>query len=123
VDATARWSDPQGSSPTSTSGPPASPTSRLDSVVDGPLAITQSIRSSVSFDLISGGGVPGVQVSPGRATGSGWTSRYESRKPASASAFDTGHSSDGQSRCEGEFMSPVRNTGTPRRASGASARR
>ena len=31
-------------------------------------------------------GPPGVQVKPGTASGSGWTSRYESRKPASASA-------------------------------------
>ena len=59
----------------STSGPPVSPTSRLASVVDGPVAMTQSIRSSVSVGLIRPGGVPGVQVNPGRATGSGWASR------------------------------------------------
>jgi hypothetical protein len=47
----------------------------LVSVVEGPVAITQSILSSVSFGRIRGGGVPGVQVRPGRAAASGHTSR------------------------------------------------
>ena len=66
LDATARWSEPQGT-PTSTSGPPGSPTSRLASVVAGPVTVTQSIRSSVSRRRMRGGGVPAVQVSPGRS--------------------------------------------------------
>ena len=61
--------------PMSTSGPPGSPTSLLASVVAGPFTVTQSIRSSVSRSRMRGGGVPAVQVSPGRATGSGWISR------------------------------------------------
>ena len=92
LDATARWSEPQGT-PTSTSGPPGSPTSRLASVVAGPVTVTQSIRSSVSRRRMRGGGVPAVHVSPGRSTGSGCASRYESRNPASARAADTGQRS------------------------------
>ena len=94
----------------------------------GPLAVTQSILSSVSRFLMRGGGVPAVHVSPGRATGSGKISRYESLKPARSSAADTGQRSGYftcgraaaaagvQSRCEGELKSPVRNVGTPRAA-------
>ena len=134
LDATARWSEPQGT-PTSTSGPPGSPTSRLASVVAGPVTVTQSIRSSVSRRRMRGGGVPAVHVSPGRSTGSGCASRYESRSPAPARAADTGQRSGYftcgltaatagvQSRCDGELKSPVRNVGTPRAPCRDSGRR
>ena len=79
--------------------------------------------------------VPGsVQVNPGAARESGCISRYESRKPASARAAETGQetryrtssrtaSTAGvQSRWYGELKSPVRNTGMPSSASaGASS--
>ena len=106
---------------------PASPTTLLTVAVAGPVERTQSIRSCTSCLALSG--PPGVHVKPGRATGSGFAARYESLKPASASALETGHStgygmssreasaSSVQSRYEGELKSPVRKTGMPIAAS------
>ena len=73
-------------------------------------------------------------MNPGSATGSGYTSRYESRKPASSIASETGQrivygsprartAAGVQSRYEGALKSPVKNVGTPAESSGSSAER
>src|SRR4051812_36529967 len=80
-----------------------------------------------------GSGPPGLHVKPGRFTGVGWTSRYESTKPASANALLAGHftaygtsgralaAAGVQSRYDGLLKSPVNTTGMPLAASGRSA--